>query len=150
MLVPLRFDMILLVCCFSLFVCDLNLWAYKARDILVEDNPSPIPSGVVTTLAAGVMGTEKLPLLFWCWPMLLVVACGWCWGWCWLLKLSGVLLRLEAAVKASTFSWKISKCWSKSEFFRVCTWALNFCLLRIVDGYLRFYTVFTWRLMFSA
>ena len=52
--------MILLVCCFNLFVCVLNLWAYKALDILFDDNPKTILEGGVG--AAGVTGTLQLPL----------------------------------------------------------------------------------------
>ena len=107
---PLRLDMILFVCCFSLFVCVLNLWAYRALDILFEDNPRPNPKGVGAA-EAGVRGTEMLPeteilLLFGicCWTM--GVIGGWVFvkwsvvGTFWL----GVA-TVEAAVRVSTFSW---------------------------------------------
>jgi hypothetical protein len=51
--------MILLVCCLNLLVCDRNLWAYKARDILV-DVPRPEPD----MAALADVGIEKWPKKF--------------------------------------------------------------------------------------
>ena len=122
LLLPLRFDMILFVCCLSLLVCVLNLWAYKALDILVEDRPNPKPRVAGAVVVAGVMGTEKLPemvlLLCCCCPTAVAVVCG-----CWVVAVAVVTVELvmkdvsadgalwlgvatvEAAVKVSTFSF---------------------------------------------
>ena len=123
LLLPLRFDMILFVCCLSLLVCVLNLWAYKALDILVEDRPNPKPRVAGAGVVAGVMGTEKLPemvllLVCCCGPTAVAVVCG-----CWVVAAAVVTVELvmkdvsadgalwlgvatvEAAVKVSTFSF---------------------------------------------
>ncbi len=103
---PLRLDMILLVCWRNLLVWDLSLWAYSARDIFVEDTTDGADA------VAGVEGTEKVPIsplaptvmLLFCCPELEIMG-----GFRVKLSFEAVWHELDAAAEAESASTRSCK-----------------------------------------